>query len=238
MSVVYLGILYLVLSLMYTETFAGTSPVTINHYAIEVTSIDQKAKPHNKHQPVAQQRTMQTWTVWHDNRTIELREGNAPVSHAWERLPDGAVQHWDVYHTYKTAIHYTPEDTRLLDATQQIKLLPDIFDGNVLKSLQLEAQVTYQGKPCQRYEGHIGARTYRIIWLTEPDIPALIEMKSPGVRERITLTATRTQDSAHSRIDWRNQYDDIEYADLGDNETHPLVRAMYHQAPHYVYPAH
>ena len=62
-------------------------------------------------------------------------------------------------------------------------------------------------------------------------------MRGKNRHERITLLDTHLRaDKPYPHVDWESQHDELDYVDLGDNEAHPLVRAMHNMESKVYYP--
>lgn len=175
------------------------------------------------------------WSVWQDKNKIEIQQDGAPYAVVWEELPGGAIARSEVHHAFKTVVHYTPGDAKALGFTQQWHWSAGLFDGTLVKLLHPVGTDRYADKKATRYKGKIKNVNYQVVWLEQANIPAYIEISDSSRSETISLVNSKQKPE---KIHWEESYDDLDYADLGDNETHPLVKAMHNLEPQYMYPGH
>lgn len=183
--------------------------------------------------------TAQEWIVWKDERQIEIQQKGAPYSVVLIKLNNGAYQRKEVHHAFKTVISYEPGDANTLGMTQNWKGLAALFDNSLINILDVRGKQQFDSFRGIAYEGSINGRHYNVLWLPESGIPALIEVEDHKGGERIILIERFDDSNSPKRPDWQLEYDDIDYADIGDNETHPLVQSMHHTSSNsQFYPGH
>lgn len=233
-----MNIKYLIISVLclcFTSTaLAGNSIITCQY---QVTIQDE------------QQSSTQEWIVWKKDNQVEILQKGAPYSVVWKRLKSGALQRKEVHHAFKTVINYEPGDATILGVNNRWESHAALFDQFLLNGLQAAGKSDkhsfsdlYKGskKSGELYQGNLYGRRYQVTWLPQENLPARVEIKSNHIKELIELVEIyNNENNPYPRIDWEEKYDDIDFADLGDNETHPLVRAMYHsgESSHH-YPEH
>lgn len=178
---------------------------------------------------IKQDRKTQDWLVWKTPSRLEIQRQGAAVGMAFDRLANDRVERWEIFHNYRTVVRYQPVDNLLHGSAAATDQVMDLMDGRFLQGLSFIAEGDYQGQHASHYQGQQGNLRYDVLWLDRWGLPASVRISHPGGEQSMVLAARYPlADSPLPHIDWFNQYDDLDYADLGDNETHPLVKSMHH----------
>lgn len=181
------------------------------------------------------------WLVWKYTNRVQLQQKGASYSVIWERMKDGALLRREVYPYYKTVVTYQPGDAVILGVGSSWEDNASLFDGSLLASLQAKGEGQLHGRHGELYEGKLHGHFYRIVWDSGINIPLVMEIRGARSMERITLTESfdPDRDKRYIRPDANDDYDNIDYADIGDEEAHPLVQALHHTQRHVSnYPGH
>jgi len=181
------------------------------------------------------------WLVWKYANRVQLQQKGASYSVIWERMKDGGLQRREVYPTYKTVITYQPGDAIVLGVRNSWEDNASLFDGSLLASLEAKSDMQLYGQHGMLYEGSLRGHSYKVLWNPDIEIPLVIEILSATGAECITLVESFDphKDRRYIRPDVNDDYDDIDYADIGDEEAHPLVQALPHTQHHSAnYPGH
>ncbi len=177
------------------------------------------------------------WLVWKYGNRVQLQQQGAAYSVVWIRMKNGSLERKEVYPSFKTVVSYEPGDAAALGLADSWEGSAALFDGAILKSLEKKSSNQLGGYEGMLYEGTLHGRRYRVLWQPAKKLPAVIHIRSARSEERISLIESfdSAKDGGYIQPDTGDTYDDLDYADIGDNETHPLVQALHRTGRHSPY---
>lgn len=168
-----------------------------------------------------------TFSLWRQQNRVAIQHHKQGVTELWERLPNQQIRLIRAFDHYQRAIEYQPNEVKLRNAEvtwqKKYQILPNAF----LKRMTLRGS---QGTGCQltlyyRYQHqHV---TADIAWLKSWQLPSKQTIKRGRDTETITLIekvlGSKKVNAVFSALD---DYDMMDYADIGDNESDPFLAKM------------
>lgn len=212
---------------------AGTLPDQAARYAVSVRSADEGAEGHDA--------PMRFWNVRRNGDRVEIQADGVGIGQVWDTLPGGDVAKIELYHGYRTALHYTPGDGRAMQARADWQLQAGLFNGHLVPTLERvpSPDARYLDHEASLYRGQVGSSTLEVTWLPGPALPALVRLTDDDREETARLIEFHPLgQSPLPYIEWDGIYEDLDFADLGDSETHPLARDLHRLSTDTMYPAH
>ena len=172
------------------------------------------------------------WYLWRQGSSVEVKGQSSPIGEHWQRLKHNEVALTWLYHDHHFAVRYSPSALKLTGNQTDWTTKASIISPALLKQLKKVGDSTVLGFAAERYQGHIGQYDLDITWIPALSIPALIvQQEDTGNRQqvsRVELIQVYPYQSAPWHPPSHDTYDDIDFADLGDNEANPMVRLFMH----------
>ncbi len=184
------------------------------------TSSGQKLEPHNT----------RPWHFWRSDNRVETRDAYGETGEVWESDPRGQISYTRLFHPDGKAIDYTPGDLRALAIKTDWNQIKSIIDPKLLGTqLKRTGEQAVDGQRAERYAGEVDGVSTEILWLPETKLPARIEKTQGGVTVSLRMAECKPLASAPwiMTSETRMQsYQHLDYADLGDKENDPFVKAV------------
>ena len=171
----------------------------------------------------------QKWHLWRHADVVEMQETNGKSGHIWQRDTNGQVSYQRIFPAAKRVIVYYPGDLRALQRSPEWKKLASVIDPTLLGSaLTAKGKVTILNRQARRYTGRVGGEEFEVLWLEHEQIPARVRRKNKGYEEVVELKEMYPLEKSPWPRTETAGYESIDYADLGDKESDPFVRAFLH----------
>ncbi len=171
----------------------------------------------------------QTW--WYLRRAHRIEKRIPQLGRAWI---------WTHHHDHltmqqvllreKRVIDYTTADLKSIRNHPEWKTLRHMLDPHLLSRLKRGTKTQVMGHPAVRYEGVIESTKLKILWLEDLRLPAEITRSHRGQTSRIRLTALYPEAQSPIQPIKLDDFEHMDFADLGDNEADPLWSRLAH--PH------
>lgn len=167
------------------------------------------------------------WYFWRDGKRTETHDEITQQGEIWERDQQGRLTHTQIFFDEKVTLEYTNVDLVTSGISPQWQQLWSLIDPKTLgKELKRERVDTVAGLGSEHYSGQLDGMTTELDWLPNLQLPARIEKKTDRGGFSLKLTACH----AAEQSPWKplskpayDQYRHLEYTDLGDMESDPLV---------------
>lgn len=173
--------------------------------------------------------TTHEWHLWRQADVVEIRDVDGKSGQIWRRDKDGQVSYQRVFHTARRVVEYYPSDLRALQSYPEWQKLTSVIDPALLGSaLAAKEEVLVLNRPARRYTGTVEDQEFDILWLEQEHLPARVHRKSKGYEEIMELKEIHPLASSSWPRNETVGYESIDYADLGDKESDPFVRAFLH----------
>lgn len=149
------------------------------------------------------------------------------ISDVWERNGVGEMLYLQVYHEFNTYIEYNEADFRVLEQSEpEWEQIGALFDLNALEELEASDLYDLAGHDVTVYSGSLQGLDTTVHWVECLRLPVKIEYQFQDYSQVIELKSLYgLEDSPWPR--WQKTgYFGMDFVDMGDNESHPLVRAL------------
>lgn len=164
-----------------------------------------------------------SWYLWRSNKRIEIQNLSKPIGEVWEKLPGGQVGFTWLHHGEHFAVRYSAADLRLLHNASTWPAKAGLVSPVLLEQLRLNGIKDFHGYVGEYYSGQVGEYFLEVLWLPQLKLPARLKQRYDGQLSRTELIELH----ALAKSPWHPlpsaSYDDMDFADIGDNEAHPLV---------------
>ena len=188
----------------------------------ELTSLNAKFKTIECAQPCKKPKNS-TWWMLRTPLQVELKNANSHNSELWTWENDQANYQF-LMHDEKKVIEYSPVDLKMLNMPadsnrwQEVTSLVLQKDLASMKKTSLKKQ--YKGLALTQYNGKIEGIKTQIVWIASMQIPLQMTYFYPKHKVTINLLDLNTQSTTASATSEQtlNNYQRIDYADIGDME--------------------
>jgi len=166
------------------------------------------------------------WYLWRTDKSLEVSNAAGSFSEKWTATDQKTVFYQAIYHDKKFLLDFQPSDLKILGRQTDLETRRQLFPKHLLAQLKQTGKGFFKTYKTLKYQGEIAGVEYKVNWLPELNLAARIEkITSDGVV--ITkLEALYPLDSSPYRQQSLEEYDDMDYADIGDNESHPVVAQL------------
>lgn len=166
--------------------------------------------------------------LWREATRVETRDAGGKTGAVWERGSNGEIFYRKLYHQARKAIEYYPDDLRAAGHYPRWQAVASIFDPELLGSkLKQLGQEVYMGRNAERYRGEMDGVTIEVLWLTQERLPALVKKATANRSDMLRLAEIWPLELApwasSTRVEL-DQYEHLDFADLGDKESDPFVK--------------
>jgi len=165
------------------------------------------------------------WFFWRTEKTIEVANGERTFGEKWTITGNKQVFYQALYHDKNFLLDFQPTDLKILNKKTSWEIRSTIFPKRLLKQLKQTTKNKFNQYDRVHYKGKIAGVDYKIDWLPKFDLPARIEKSSP---DKVVIELKEIYPLAKSLYQQQSteKYEDMEYADIGDNESHPVVAQL------------
>ena len=180
-------------------------------------------KGHSHHKDV--QKTSK-WYFWRTAKQVEVSNEEMNFGEKWISNGKQTVFYQVLYHDKKFLIDFQPTDLKILGKHVSWEIRSTLFPQNVLQQLQKKGPGTFHQYKTVHYQGTVAGVSYQVEWIPELELPFRVE-KYNGNNTIITeLKEVYPLDKTPHKQLISDNYEDMEYADIGDNESHPMVTQL------------
>lgn len=170
---------------------------------------------------------------WHfvrqENRT-ESRDAASQQGEIWEKDAQGRLFLTHLFFSEKAALEYSPGDLKASGRLSAWEAAWSIIDPALLgKELKLINKTTDGGIDEETYQGNWAGAETEIHWLPALKLPSSVKKQDGRGQQSLTLVNCWPIDKATikpTNESTLSAYRHIDYSDLGDMETDPLVQKI------------
>lgn len=165
------------------------------------------------------------WILRRDQNLIAYERNE--ISDVWQRNSVGTISYLQVFHEFKTYIEYYPADFKVLEqAEPEWQQIGALFDLETLNSLETTGRYVVSDQEITVYKGDLQGLSTTVHWIAALDLPVRIEYRSGDIWQVMELQSLYgNQDAPWPQWD-STGYFGMDFVDMGDNESHPLVQAL------------
>ncbi|MFK5986087.1 MAG: hypothetical protein QM479_11770 [Pseudomonadota bacterium] len=165
------------------------------------------------------------WYIWRTHNKIEISHKQRPYGEIWHKSSHGNVSFEWIRHDKKFKIIYPESDLASLEIQTKWQGKATMINKKLLSYLSLVGTGTVMGQKTERYKGKIGQYSLEIEWMPAISLPAYIKEQSEDSLQVISIKQFYPIGKAPWQRINSDNYDDMDYADIGDNEAHPVARS-------------
>jgi hypothetical protein len=169
-----------------------------------------------------------------ENNRIEILELNGKTGEIWEQDRAGQISYQKVFLKHNRVIDYVPGDLRALHTYpvwgQVGSLIPTSWLDH---ELQLTGTEETQYGTAEQYSGQIAGVDIEVLWLPALQIPARVRQVSPQTVRTLELSGQCVPGEETWTPINLDQFEHMDYADLGDNESDPFVQRYLAENEHH-----
>lgn len=172
------------------------------------------------------------WVLFREPSRVEMRWLDTALAEIWTRADNGSLGHTKAFLNEGAAITYTQGDLASLQIRANWYQLSRLIDAPVDElGLKAEGLMASDWGDAIHYTGQHGGHQVELYWLDEYQLPALIETTKGLRRSVVRLDALHPIDASPWKRSGVRTLREIEFSDLGDRETDPLVIRLEHRYP-------
>ncbi len=212
---------YFILSILLMTSAAEAETIDVS-CVYETTELSQQKIEKNSQHDIHAEKPIK-WYFWRTNTMVEVSNEEQSFGEKWLLNDKEQVFYQALYHDKKFLLDFQPADLELLGRKTNWSVRSTIFPQNLLKNLKQKTVSHYNQYEKIRYEGEIAGIEYKIDWLPEFNLPFRIEKKTSDETLVIELKEVYPLTETPYKQQLTETYDDMDYADIGDNESHPVV---------------
>lgn len=159
------------------------------------------------------------WLYWRLPRRVAYEYPDRQWAELWYRLDGGQVSYQRRIDQHKRVINYSPATLRLLDDNQDWERQRQLVS---LAGLTNQGSDLYRCQPVSRWQGELDGSPATVFWSDALGMALRIQRGTTELL--VTEFAEALATTGFFQRD-RN-YVDLDFADIGDNESDPFIRTM------------
>lgn len=192
------------------------------------TSIQEVKLDHSESAQLPAHDASTDWYLWRTETQIEIQDTRSSQGEIWHRLKGGTVEYSWLDHKNRFRVNYPPSDLKATRSNHLWVNRATLISPTLLKYLEKQEATDVLGYNAERYTGRLGDYELEIIWLNQLSIPAKITQKKGTTVSTTELKEVYDLPDSPWKQYASDDYEDMDFADIGDNETHPVARSHLH----------
>lgn len=216
----------IVVTLLFSTTITSAEITDVSCVYETIEQKLQKSENQRHQEKYAQKPTK--WFFWRTDKTVEVANEEQSFGEKWSITDKKYIFYQALYHDKKFLLDFQPADLKILGKKTKWDSRSTIFPQSLLKQLKQKSVSTFNQYDKVRYEGKIAGIEYKVDWLPEFNLPARLEKNSSAQMVVIELKEIYPLSKSLYKQQSTEKYDDMDYADIGDNESHPVVAQQQH----------
>ncbi|WP_428355642.1 hypothetical protein [Methyloprofundus sp.] len=166
------------------------------------------------------------WYFWRAENQLEVANAEQSLGKKWIYNGQQMVVYQVLYHDRKFVLEFQPTDLKILGLQSNWKMRASLFPPEILTQLHQQGSGKFQEYATVNYQGNVAGHRYQVDWIPVLNLPSRV-VKQLGNMIIITqLKEVYPLDKSPYKQLSSDQYDDMEYADIGDNESHPIAAQL------------
>ena len=166
------------------------------------------------------------WYFWRTDTEVEVANADRSFGEKWIKSSKNNIFYQVLYHDKKFLINFQPVDLMLLGKKENWENRSELFPPSVLKQLKKQGTDSFKQYQVVNYEGTVSGINYKVAWLPELQLPLRVEKTSPDIKTITELLEIYPLENTPFKRANTEKYEDMDYADIGDNESHPIVSQL------------
>ncbi len=208
------------LIMLSANVYASIPEVSCTFQTIESFIQDSVTQPHQHAQKA------NTWFFWRTAHTVEVSNATQSFGERWISYDQQSVFYQALYHDKKFLLDFQPSDLKILGKQANWEMRTTLFSQSILQQLQQHGSGKFQQYETVRYAGKVENIHYQVDWIPALKLPFRIE-KQAGNKIIVTeLKEFYPLLESPNKAPSSDNYEDMDYADIGDNESHPIVAQL------------
>lgn len=182
-----------------------------------------KAQEHTHHDDTPKPRK---WFFWRTDNEIEVSNEKRNFGEKWIKTATQNVFYQALYHDKKFLLDFQPADLKILGKLTNWEMRSTLFPQSVLKQLEQKNTSKFMQYAVIHYSGIVAGIEYQVDWLPELKLPSRVEKTASNKRVITELKEIYSLNDTPYKQLTTEKYEDMDYADIGDNESHPVVSQL------------
>ena len=166
------------------------------------------------------------WYFWRTDKTVEVSNAEQSFGERWALTNKNTVFYQALYHDKKFLLDFQPADLKILGQKANWEIRSTLFPQKLLQQLEKKKSGKFKQYTVVHYQGKVGGIEYQIDWLPNLNLPARVEKASLGKKVITELKEIYPLAQSPYKQLVTEKYDDMDFADIGDNESHPVVAQL------------
>ncbi len=170
------------------------------------------------------------WHFFRHNNRIDIDNTTAHTGEVWQR--DGKIVLMrQLFHDDRKGVEYQMDDFNVLDMKPSWQKQALLIDPQTLESLQETGSGWLAGHPARYYRGEVNGQQFTVQWLVDLNVPYSIERRHGDEKEVTQMQAVYLLAQSPWQYNNGDDYEIMDYTDLGDRERDPFVMRVHAQLP-------
>ena len=167
------------------------------------------------------------WRLWRGTEEVESWQVGSKEGEVTSLDGAGGVQFRRVFHPERTEVFYSAMELKVLGKTRDWSQSFSLVSPSFLKEkLVVTGSEVLLGTTLEKYEGTVEGRNWKVLWSPLEQLAYQVHVDS----ERGSSTTTLFERYSLDHQPWerlrKRGYNSIDFADLGDSETNPVIRRI------------
>jgi len=168
-----------------------------------------------------------TWRLWRTKEEVESWQVGSKEGEVTALDGAGGVQFRRVFHPERTEVFYSAMELKVLGKTRDWSQCYSLVAPGFLKEqLSPAGTEVLLDTSLEKYEGTVDGRKWMVLWSDREQLAYQLRVES----ERGISTTTLVERHPLDKQPWerlrKRGYNSIDFADLGDSETNPVIRRI------------
>lgn len=166
--------------------------------------------------------------LWRNQRQVAHENTRSGITELWEQTSNGQLRMVRYFDKHRRGIEYQPYEIRHASNNGDWQIKAQLISEAQLKSLQ---RIATQGGGCDKRENYASAKgdatQISLQWLPHRRLVQHYRETGPESTVTLQLLETITDEKRIKRaFADRETYQNVDYADIGDNESDPFLAKM------------
>lgn len=214
----------IIVTMLFATTIASAEIIDVSCVFETTEQVVQKSEYHSHQDKQAQK--PEKWFFWRTDNTVEVANEEQSFGEKWTITDNKHIFYQALYYDKKFLLDFQPTDLKILNKKTNWKVRSTIFPQRLLKQLRQKTTSKFNQYDKVRYEGEIAGIEYKVDWLPELNLPARLEKSASNKFVVIELKEVYPLSQSPYKQQSTDNYDDMDYADIGDNESHPIAAQL------------